>query len=811
MWLVSLRHRLESAVCIQSLGCRVGWGALVAAGLAVCPLHAQIGVMGGEPGTLRSSRPSMLSDEELASFVPTTPGQPSSTRKMALLIHQIYRAADPTRNAVRSIELLPLLRNALAIAPPGQPRIDLQYQIAMHTLHAGLAEEAVAEFEQVERLMRGENHVMDARNLPALLTWKAVCQLRMAEQENCLLHHNAESCVFPIAGGGVHRLQRGSRAAVETLTGLLRQFPGDLRARWLLNIASMTLGEYPDKVPPRWRLDPELFASEADIGRFIDVAGNVGLAVNDLAGGVVLEDFDRDGFLDIMASAWGFRPADQMRVFRNNGDGTFTERTREAGLLGLVSGLNMIHGDYNNDGFADVLVLRGAWLRTEGHYPLSLLRNNGDFTFTDVTEEAGMLRFHPTQAAVWFDFDGDGWLDIFVGNESIGRDVNPCELFRNNGDGTFTECAAAHDVDYVGYVKGVASGDFNNDGRPDLYLSRRDGPNLLLRNDGPANPLGGTWRFTDVAPELGVTEPDASFPCWFWDYNNDGWPDIGVTGYAIQDVGDIAADMLGRPHAGARAKLYRNNGDGTFTDASREAGFNRVLHTMGCNFGDLDNDGWLDLYLGTGDPDFSTLIPNRMFRNDAGRRMQDITTSGGFGQLQKGHGIAFGDIDNDGDQDIYASVGGAVEADYFPNQLLANPGHGKRWLKLELEGVRTNRLALGARVKVVVRDASGERAIHRTVGSGASFGASPFRLEIGLGDATAIERVEVFWPATGETDLVRGLEPDHAYRVREGTGMPAAVALATFELPRTPPPGASRRHGYASGGPVEWCAPAATP
>lgn len=776
------------------------------------PLGAQMGVMGIEPGELRSSRLAGAgpSEEEIAASVPTSPGQPASNRAMALLIHRIYRGADPMRNSARSTEQLPMLRNSLAIAPPGQPRVDLQYGIAMHTLLSGLPEEALEEFDRVERLMREENQVLDARTLPTLMTWRALCQLRMGEQENCLYNHNADSCLFPISGGGVHQLQRGSRAAVDTLTALLRQFPGDLRARWLLNIAYMTLGEYPDKVPVRWRIDPARFASEHDVGRFIDVAPNVGLAVNDLAGGVVLEDFDRDGFLDIMASAWGFKPSDQMRVFRNNGDGTFSERTREAGLLGLVSGLNMIHGDYNNDGFADVLVLRGGWLRTEGHYPLSLLRNNGDFTFTDVTEEAGMLRFRPTQTAAWFDFDGDGWLDVFVGNESVGRDVNACELFRNNGDGTFTECAAAHGVDIVGYVKGVASGDFNNDGRPDLYLSRRDGPNLLLRNDGPVAASGAVWRFTDVAPDLGVSGPDASFPCWFWDYDNDGWQDLGVTGYAILDVGDVAADVLGRPHSAARARLYRNNGDGTFSDASRETGFNRVLHAMGCNFGDLDNDGWLDLYLGTGDPDFSTLIPNRMFRNDSGRRLQDVTTSGGFGQLQKGHGIAFGDIDNDGDQDIYSAVGGAVEADFYPNQLFANPGHGGRWLKIELEGVRTNRVALGARVKVVVRTPAGERVLHRTVGTGGSFGASPFRLEVGLGDAMSIERVEIFWPVTGETESVRGLELDHAYRVREGSGAARELALARFILPLAPTPGA-HSHGFAAGRPVEWCGPTAMP
>ncbi|MBE2212888.1 MAG: CRTAC1 family protein [Opitutaceae bacterium] len=802
-------------------------GLLIVAGLAcalggasAAPLAAQgTGVMGGSEVEMRHSGPghAVPTEAQIADAVPSNDSQPESNRRMALLIQQIYRGADLARNNVRSTEQIPMLREALASGISGKARIDLQNALATHLLQSGLPDEALAEFQVLERLLRTSNIALDGRNLPPLMTSMALCHLRLGEQENCLYNHNADSCLFPIAGGGVHQLQRGSRAAVEQLTALLKMFPGDLRARWLLNVAYMTLGEYPDKVPPRWLLEPKLFASEYDIRRFPDVAAHVGLAVNDLAGGVVMEDFDRDGFLDLMVSAWGFNPSDQMRVFRNNGDGTFTERTREAGLLGLVSGLNMIQGDLDNDGFADVLVLRGAWLRTEGHYPLSLLRNNGDFTFTDVTEQAGLLRFRPTQAAVWFDFNSDGWLDIFIGNESAGRDANPCELFRNNGDGTFTECAAEHGVDFVGFFKGVASGDYNNDGRPDLYLSRRDGENKLLRNDGPARPDSGArapWRFTDVAPELGVTEPLASFPCWFWDYNNDGWPDIGVTGYQIQDVGDIAADLLGRPHAAERARLYRNNGDGTFTDVSREAGLRKVLHTMGCNFGDLDNDGWLDLYLGTGDPDFATLIPNRMFRNDGGRRFQDVTTAGGFGQLQKGHGIAFGDLDNDGDQDIYSAVGGAVEADHYPNQLFANPGSGGRWLKLTLEGVRTNRLALGARVRVIAVEDGVERVIHRTVGSGASFGSSTFRLEIGLGAATAVRRVEVDWPVAGRTDIFTGIEPENAYHLREGAAAPVPVALARFELPLAPDPSrpmAHGHHGHGSGRPVEWCAPSPVP
>jgi len=715
---------------------------------------------------------------------PAVFAQPESTRRMAALLAQITRDADPMRNPFRNAEQVALLRAAEAKAATAEELFKIRMPLAWQLLDAGKPEEALKAYEQVQQTMQDQNVPMKDRREPEWLAFKATCYFRMGEEENCCAHHNADSCLFPIHGAGVHKIERGSRGAIAVLSELLTKYPGDLRARWLLNIAYMTLGEYPDKVPPAWVIDPARFASEYDIKHFPDIAAHVGLDVDDLAGGVVLEDFDNDGFLDVMVSAWGLNS--QLRLFHNNGDGTFTERTVEAGLTGLTGGLNMIHADYNNDGFMDVLVLRGAWLGTEGHYPCSLLRNNGDFTFTDVTEEVGLLRFRPTQTAVWFDYNGDGWLDLFIANESKDRHSNPCELFRNNGDGTFTECAAVHGVDLIGFFKGVVSADYNNDGRPDLFLSRLDGQKMLLRNDGPAGAdrsPRAPWRFTDVAEAAGVTEPPISFNCCFWDYNNDGWPDIMVSGYWVQDVGDVAADYLHLPNAGQRAKLYRNNGDGTFDDVTRECGLDTVLLTMGGNFGDLNNDGWLDFYAGTGSPGLDVVVPNRMFRNDGGRRFQDVTTSGGFGQLQKGHAVAFGDINNNGTQDVYAVIGGAVETDHYHNQLFANPGHGNNWLKLKLEGVKTNRCAIGARIKVVVQTDEGERAIHRIVGSGGSFGASPMRQEIGVGQARRIKAVEIFWPVSGETQMLTGLEINRFYNVREGAAAPTEIALKSFPWP----------------------------
>ena len=205
-------------------------------------------------------------------------------------------------------------------------------------------------------------------------------------------------------------------------------------------------------------------------------------------------------------------------------------------------------------------------------------------------------------------------------------------------------------------------------------------------------------------------------------------------------------------------------------------GLVKVTAGMALNFGDLDNDGWLDFYQGTGAPDLGMLVPNRMFRNDAGKRFQEVTTAGNFGHLQKGHAIAFGDVDNDGDQDVFEQMGGAYLGDKARSVLYRNPGSVNAWIGLELEGVRSNRRAIGARLKLEVQSPEGRRFIHRTVGSGGSFGGNPMRQEIGLGKGGRVAWLEIEWPASGSKQRVEGLKPGHRYRVREGSSKPEEVA-----------------------------------
>lgn len=690
--------------------------------------------------------------------------------------------------------------------------LDLRLNEANYLLQKGSTEAAIEELDGIKRVADALNHVP-----PNLLTsvrdLLAIAYLRLGEQQNCIVRHSPYACYLPLPPSGIHRLEFGSRAAIAEFASALRENPDDLSSRWLLNIAYMTLGEYPERVPREWLIPEEAFRSDYDIKRFADVAPDLGLDLLGHAGGSIVEDFDGDGNLDVMVSSTGL--SDQLRYFRNNGEGTFTERTTEAGLQGQLGGLNIIHADYNNDGYPDVLVTRGGWMTFdsgEGNHPDSLLRNDGHGRFTDVTEKAGLLRFHPNQAAAWGDYDNDGWVDLFLGNESWENQTHPPELFHNNGDGTFSDRAASVGITSAGYIKGAAWGDYNNDGLLDLYVSVIGKPNILYRNDGERS---GRWSFTDVTLEAGVAEPVYSFATWFWDYDNDGWLDLFVAGFggsysgmsfSFDDTGavrhavedDLAASYLGLPVRFAEfPRLYRNNHDGTFTDVTQRARLDRVLHVMGANFGDLDNDGFPDAYLGTGTASYRSLMPNRMFRSADGAFFQDVTTSGGFGHLQKGHAVAFGDIDNDGDQDIYADIGAWYEGDVFQNVLFENPGHGNHWITLRLEGVRSNRLAIGTRIRVTVRAGGSERDIYATVSTGGSFGASSLQQEIGLGGAESISRIEVTWPASREVQVFRDVPMDRILKIREGNPDLVPVPSQPFDLlPKSGHPATDGHSGH---------------
>jgi hypothetical protein len=644
--------------------------------------------------------------------------------------------------------------------------LRVNYQRAKTFMELGDVHQTLKIFNSLRKHPEVKGSEFDEKRLQKEL---AFAYLRMAETDNCLMNHSAESCIFPIRGGGIHIDTTGSAKAIKMYEEILARNPSDIESRWFLNIAYMTLGQYPHAVPEKY-LIVEQEQEELEVHAFEDIAARLNLDLKNQAGGVIVDDFDNDGYLDIVTSAWGIN--DEMHYFSNNADGTFTNRSEESGLKHITGGLNIAQTDYNNDGFKDIFVARGAWKKNFGEQHNSLLKNNGDGTFTQVTIESGLLSSYPTQAITWNDFNNDGWLDLFIGNETSaeGGSKYPCQLYINNQDGTFSDKAQEANIDILSYIKGVTSGDYDNDGLKDIFITTMNGKRFLMRNSGIENSLP---VFEDVtAAALLDKEKNNSFVTWFWDYDNDGWLDIMACDYSFtKSLGYYAAaERLGidEEYKG-QPVLYRNNADGTFSNVTQSAGLFKSAFAMGSNFGDIDNDGFLDIFMGTGNPNFNSLVPNKMFKNAGGKKFADITGAARVGSLQKGHAVAFADMDNDGDQDIYIQMGGAYIGDAYQNSFFLNPGqNNNNWICVDLEGVKSNRPAIGTTLKIAINENGKMRQIYRDVNSGGSFGSSPLRREIGLGSAAKIDTLEIKWHGSGEIQIFTNIPVNQFLKIKEG-------------------------------------------
>ncbi len=629
--------------------------------------------------------------------------------------------------------------------------IQLMFMKAAYLNSEGEAEKAYQILTELRTLILKDKKFAP-HTLGNLIFFQAVTALRKGENENCIECRGESSCILPIAPAAVHTKRAGSEQAIKHFKEYLATYPDDLEVKYLLNIAYMTLGEYPDGVEPRYLLELDhFFKSEFDIGKFRDIGHIVGVNRFNQGGGAIMDDFDNDGLLDLVVTA--IDPCQPMAYYHNKGDFTFEDQSLGAGVTAQLGGLVCYQTDYNNDGNLDIFIPRGAWFP----WPIrpTLLRNDGTGRFTDVTNESGLLDPVNSNCAGWADYDNDGWVDLFVGCEQQSQ-----RLYHNKGNGTFEEVGVKAGVG--GNPKLMCKGcnwiDFDNDGYPDLFQNNLEGDAILYHNN-----RDGT--FSDVTESMGIDGPYGGFSCWAFDYDNDGWLDIFATCY-IRTVADVVKGMMGQPHDSQSNRLFHNlNGKG-FEDVTRRAGLDMVFETMGSNFGDFDNDGFLDMYLATGEPNLGVLVPNRMFKNVAGERFADITASSRTGNLQKGHGVAIGDWDRDGDSDLFVQMGGAINGDKYHNILFQNPGQGNHWLTLKLVGEKTNRAAIGARIKVVT---AGERpqTIHRHISSGSSFGANPLEQTIGLAQAKRVARLEIHWPTSGKTQVFEDIPVDQAIEVTE--------------------------------------------
>jgi hypothetical protein len=445
---------------------------------------------------------------------------------------------------------------------------------------------------------------------------------------------------------------------------------------------------------------------------FTDVTDEAGVGDSNLGVGVAWGDLNRDGLLDLYLTNLGQRNS----LYINNGDGTFEDITVRAGVDDNGDGVGCAWGDYDNDGFLDLFA-------TNRPGADRLYHNQGDSTFFDKAPEYGMS--DPSgwgEAVAWGDYDNDGYIDLYK-----VRMQQSNVLYRNlNGEG-FEDVTYSAGVGDTGPGESVGWCDYDNDGNLDLYVTNASGYNLLYRNNGD-----GT--FTDQADPAGIRENGSSYGCGWGDYDNDGDFDLYV----------------GRNGAN---RLYRNNGDGTFDDVSSEADVDGPGWTLGVAWGDCDNDGWLDLHVAVHQGD------DVLYRNLGDGTFEDVTDQAGIHNYLQGRGTAWGDYDNDGFIDIYIANQPAAR-----NVLFRNNGNDNHFIQLALIGDGSNRDGIGSRVVCV----SGDLRMTAQVEGGSSFASQhSLPLEFGLGDNTVVDSVCIYWPS-GTIDIMTDLDPDQFLQVVEG-------------------------------------------
>jgi len=501
--------------------------------------------------------------------------------------------------------------------------------------------------------------------------------------------------------------------------------------------------------------------------------------IETMLSGVAVFDYNNDGLMDLyfvngarLPDLDKSDPRYWNRLYRNNGDGTFTDVTEKAGVRGAGFAMGVAAADYDNDGWVDLYVT--------GVNRNQLFHNNGDGTFTDVTGRAGVAAVHPklgktwSISAGWFDYDNDGRLDLFVTNYvnwSLATEplckVNdiiaycspnsytgqPNMLFHNNGDGTFTDVSEKSGIGrHIGKGMGVAFADYDGDGFTDVFVSNDTYRNFLFHNNGD-----GTFSEVGIASGVAYNENGKSIAGMgadFRDIDNDGRPDIFVVGM----IGDTFP-------------LFRNMGN-EFSDVTSAwgiAGATARMTAWGAGIADFDNDGWKDLFAACASildnaeeiDHLPSKLPNKVLRNIGGTHFVDASASAGasFGVPQAHRGMAYGDLNNDGRIDAVVTV-----KDGPPEILLNRSSNENHWLLVKLIGTRSNRDGLGARLKATV---AGGRLLynHATTSTGLSASSDP-RVHFGLGAAERVDKLEISWPS-GIRQLLANVPADHILTVHE--------------------------------------------
>ena len=637
-----------------------------------------------------------------------------------------------------------------------------------------------------------------------LLAQLGVSWLRFGELRNCVDNHNSDSCLFPLSKLAQHRHREGAQKAVKYFETALR-----IRATshlvWLFNIAHQALGSPQNEIPKPWRLPRSALVaigsgSEPDgLKRMDDFAEALGLQSRQDTGGSngQAQDFDGDGRLDLILG--GRHACSPMKYYRGTAEG-FENLRFEPNAKAVIDSLgvtNVLAGDIDNDGDLDLYLVRGGWVKWNSGAKIfnELLINQGKGRFEKLSSGPLNPEGNRSVAALFSDFDLDGWLDLFVCDEAQGP-----ELYRGGRMG-FRRTVKNGGITYQGVCKGAAAGDLDGDGRAELFLALYGQNNQLYRNR--SNQEGIRFEL-DLKSEVS-DKPHFAFPAAFADLNNDSHLDLVVGSY-YRDVANYSRFVLGKRYVDEVSRIFLNDGQGQLEDRTAMLKFSNPAPVMGMGIADLNGDGWLDILLGTGSVSFGDLVPNLVFVNRGGREFVELGRELGMSSLQKGHGVVTGDLDGDLRSDILWVNGGTIPGDNFFPSVYRNSSNQNQWIGLELEGVTSNRSAIGAKVVIeveapegraegradgpekpsdslqassVIQAKSRSKRIVRLVGSNTSFGSESLRLNIGLGRINKINRLTIHWPNSRRTvdsySEKDGITAGKLIRVREG-GRPIEIA-----------------------------------
>ena len=559
-------------------------------------------------------------------------------------------------------------------------------------------------------------------------------------------------------GASHYRLGNFGDAARSFYRGLqLRLDPID---KWLLRLSLDAWKDASIQLPPQMQFEMADPSAAPSALAFDDMAPQLGVNRFSGNGTCAFGDIDGDGKVDLVESGSG----SYLALYRHEAP-RFRDITAEAGLGNLPSGYSLNLIDFDNDGHLDLYLALNGW---SGPMANRLFRNLGNGKFAEVPGAGGANDGGSGFVSLWGDLDNDGLIDLVVAN-GVLKDGSVPQIYRNLGGGKFVNVTrqAGLDEPHTHGTIGIALGDYDKDGDLDLFFNGlQNSPNRLYRNEG-------SFRFKDVTRESGLARQPLhyGYVAFFTDYDNDAWPDLLVTSLAPWDA--VVAGLhrfFSVPNAAAihadAVRLFRNKRDGTFADATYEAKLYYPMGVMGAGVADLDNDGFMDFYFGTGDPQLSRLEPNRFFRNNGDGSFTDLTRAVNFARAgNKGHGVCFADIDDDGDLDLYAQLGGHYPGDQANNAFYRNlRGNQNRWLEIELEGVKSNRFAIGAQITAK----AAASIVYREVKGSEGFGATnTYRVHLGLGQAAKVDTLEVRWPS-GLRQEFPAVETNHLYKLREG-------------------------------------------